>query len=68
MVAERPGAVREVRIHGVSGGAPPDMLGHVPVELVAGDGLAGFYGPTAGADVAGFKVPFMPSGSGLGAP
>ena len=41
MVPERPGAVLEVRIHGVSGGAPADMLGQVPVELVAGDGLAG---------------------------
>jgi hypothetical protein len=55
-VPERPGAVLEVRIHGVSGGAPADMLGHVPVELVAGDGLAGFYRPTAGVGVAGFKA------------
>lgn len=56
MVPERPEAVLEVRIHGVSGGAPADMLGQVPVELVAGDGLAGFYRPTAGAGVAGFKA------------
>ncbi len=33
----------ELRIHGVSGTPPEDMLGHPHPKLVAGDGVAGFY-------------------------
>src|SRR6266540_1616725 len=33
----------ELRIHGVSGTPPDDMLGHPHPRLVAGDGVAGFY-------------------------
>jgi hypothetical protein len=37
------GGRTELRIHGVSGTPPDDMLGHPHPRLVAGDGVAGFY-------------------------
>ena len=45
----------ELRVHGVSGGTPGDMLGHGPVELVAGDRQAGFYREVGSAAQAGSK-------------
>jgi len=37
------GGRTELRIHGVSGTPPDNMLGHPHPRLVAGDGVAGFY-------------------------
>ncbi|MFG1946462.1 hypothetical protein [Nonomuraea sp. NPDC048826] len=54
------GGLTELRVHGVSGTPPGDMLNHPHPRLVAGDGTTGFYRrwwPAGRPDAEGADVP-----------
>ena len=55
--------VVELRVHGVSGTSPQDLLNRPLVTEVAGDKIAGFYRPRLA-----FEQPDRPPDDGPGAP